>query len=47
MKTNTHFDHISLSSSWNEKCFEKRCGENKNTNFMFNKFFPKIMSCMR
>jgi hypothetical protein len=32
-------DHISLSSSWNEKCFRQSCRQNQNTHFMFNKFF--------
>jgi len=34
------FEHISLSSSWNEKCFI----QNQNTHFMFNTFFSKIVS---
>ena len=34
-----NFDHISLSSSWNEKFFRQKCIENQNMHFMFNYFF--------
>ena len=33
------FDHISLSSSWNEKFWNKFCTENQNTHFTLNIFF--------
>jgi len=31
-------DHVSFSSSWNEKCFRQNCTEYRNTRFVFNKF---------
>ena len=48
MKTNMHCDHISLNSSWYEKCFRQKCREDK-TSFMFNNvfFFSKIVPFMR
>jgi hypothetical protein len=36
------FDHISLSSSYNEKIFTKRCRENQNTHFIFSKHFSNL-----
>jgi hypothetical protein len=39
MKINTHFDHISLSSSCNEKFFG--CRENQNTFYVQYFFFRK------
>ena len=33
------YDHISLNSSQNEKCFRQNCGENQNTHFMVRNFF--------
>jgi hypothetical protein len=33
------FDHISLSFSWNEKCFRHNRRETRNTHFVFNNFF--------
>jgi hypothetical protein len=33
------FYHTSLISSQNEKCFRQICGENRNTQFIFNTFF--------
>jgi hypothetical protein len=41
------YDNILLNSSWNEKCFRQICGEDQNTHFMFNNFFPKIVAFMR
>jgi len=32
------FDHISLSSSYDEKCFNKYCTDNQNTHFICNNF---------
>ena len=32
-------DHISPSSSWNEKCFRQSCRVNRNTYLNFNDFF--------
>jgi hypothetical protein len=37
------YDHISLSSLRNEKCFRQNRGENQNTHFMFSILFPKIL----
>jgi len=34
-----NFDHISLISSQNEKCFRQNCGGNQNTRFGFSNFF--------
>ena len=39
MKTNIHFYHISLSSSYNEKFFRQNCRENKKLHLVFNKVF--------
>jgi hypothetical protein len=37
------FDNISLKFSWNVKCFNQFCRENKNTRFMSNNvFFRKL-----
>jgi len=33
------YDHISLNSSQNKKCFSQNYGENQNTHFVFSKFF--------
>jgi len=33
------FGHISLSSSWNEKCSRQNFRENQNTYYMFNNVF--------
>jgi hypothetical protein len=33
------FDHISLSSSRNEKCLWQKLSETRNTHYMFNSFF--------
>jgi hypothetical protein len=33
------FDHISLSSCWNEECLRQHCRENQNTHFIFKNFF--------
>jgi len=34
MKTNIYiFDHFSLISAWNQKCFRQNCRENKNKRF--------------
>jgi len=41
MKNNTHFDHISLISFYNEKCFNHTCRENQNTHFVISNFFPE------
>jgi hypothetical protein len=34
------YNHISLNSSQNVKCFGKICRENQKTHFMFNNFSP-------
>jgi len=47
MNTNTHFYHISLISSENEKCFRPICRENQNTHFVFSNFFSKIVTFVR
>ena len=39
METNIHFDHILLSSSWNEKYFRQSCRENQNTHLYSITFF--------
>ena len=36
MKTDIHFDHISLSSSYNEKCCWQSCREVHSTRFVFS-----------
>ena len=36
------FDHISLISSWNEKCCRQNCREDQNTHFISNNVFPKL-----
>jgi hypothetical protein len=46
------YDHISLSSSDNEKCLDKSCRGNQNTHFMFSSFFfsfenPAVYEIMR
>ena len=41
MNTIHIYDHILLSSSYNEKYFSKCCTENQNTHFVFNNFFRK------
>ena len=46
MKTDVRFDHISLISSLNEKCFIENYGENQNTFYVRN-FFSKILIFMR
>ena len=40
-------DNISLSSSKNEKCFEKSCRGNQNTHFVFINYFSKIVPFVR
>jgi len=35
-------DHISLNSSYNEKCFRKSCSESQNTYYVFNFFFENL-----
>ena len=37
----TFFYRISFISSYNEKCFIKRCSRHQNTHFVSNKIFPK------
>jgi hypothetical protein len=44
IKTNTHFDHISLNSGYNEKCFRQICRKNQNTRLTFSNIFQKIVS---
>ena len=41
----THFHHIYLSYSWNEKCFRQICRDYQNTHFMFSNFFFR-KSCL-
>ena len=40
-------DCIWLNESYNDKCPSKVCRENKNTYFVFNNFFPKIVPFTR
>jgi hypothetical protein len=40
MKTDTHFYHISLISSYNKKLFKQNCEENRNTHFIFSNSPP-------
>jgi hypothetical protein len=39
--------NIAFNTSYNEKYFRQICGENKNNNFIWNDYFPKIMPFMR
>jgi hypothetical protein len=41
MKTNLYYDHISLSSSYNQKISDKIRRENHTTNFMSSVFSPE------
>jgi hypothetical protein len=41
------YDHISLSSSQNEKYFRQNCGENQNPYFMVSNFSSENLTCMR
>jgi len=46
VKTNTHFNHISLTVSYNEIFFQKKCIGYHITHFMFNIFFfEKLALC--
>jgi len=46
--TNIYFYHISLSSSWKEKCFRQNVVEKIKTHIMSsNFFFPKILPFVR
>ena len=47
MKTITNFNHISLSSSLNEKCFRQKAVEKIKTQFYDQLIFPKIVPFMR
>jgi len=48
MKTKTIYFIISRLIRLRIRIFGKRCTENQNTHFMFNKvFFPKIVPFMR
>jgi hypothetical protein len=40
------FDHISLSSSWNEKYFRQICRGNQTTHFVCKNVFSKIYKIM-
>jgi hypothetical protein len=47
MKTIYFNDNNSLHSSASEKCFRRKCRENSNTHFIFNKSSPKFVPFIR
>ena len=47
MKTNTHFDRISLNYSYNETFSERKCRQNQNTEIAFSNVISKIVPFMR